>query len=61
MERRNPPLSEKAKGKQKADSADVSEVPLAKRELTIRFTEGVHDMIVSVGEKDSVRDIKAKV
>ncbi|KAF8496099.1 DUF2407 C-terminal domain-containing protein [Gautieria morchelliformis] len=60
-----PPLSEKAKGKRKAESLDPAyqppPPPPSRRELTIRFTEGVEDLIVSVGEKDSVRDIKKKI
>ena len=60
-----PPLSEKAKGKQRADSLDTTNEPFPRpperREMAIRFTEGVEDLIVSVGEKETVRDIKNKV
>lgn len=62
-----PVLSEKAKGKQRAEIPDVSngvastsQVPM-QREMVIRFTEGVEDLVVYVGEKDIVKDLKAKV
>ncbi|KAF8574333.1 hypothetical protein K439DRAFT_1416038 [Ramaria rubella] len=58
------PLSEKAKGKQRADTLDIPNPATPRsiqRDLTIRFTEGVQDLIVSVGQKDSVRDIKNKI
>jgi hypothetical protein len=59
------PLSEKAKGKQRADPIpeDVpdSRGPMPPRELMVRFTEGVQDLLLHVAEHDSVRDIKAKV
>ena len=59
-------LSEKAKGKQRAvDPPDVeqgtSSAQPASRDLTIRFTEGGSDLIVHVGEKDTVKDVKQKV
>ena len=59
-------LSEKAKGKQRAadppDSGQGSSAaqPVS-RDLTIRFTEGGSDLIVHVGEKDTVKDVKQKV
>jgi hypothetical protein len=59
-----PPLSEKAKGKQRAESLDVTSNPPpvpARRELAIRFTEGVVDLMVTVGETDTVRNVKNKV
>lgn len=60
-----PQLSEKAKGKQRADSLDLPDDPPppipARRELAIRFTEGVEDLIVTVREADTIRDIKNKV
>jgi beta-lactamase superfamily II metal-dependent hydrolase len=60
------PLSEKAKGKQRAvDVLDVgqdsSTTQPASRDLTIRFTEGGSDLIVHVVEKDTVKDVKYKV
>ena len=60
------PLSEKAKGKQRAlDHAEVeqgsSSTDPVSRNLTIRFTEGGSDMIVQVGERDTVGDVKQKV
>ncbi|KAG0700610.1 DUF2407 C-terminal domain-containing protein [Suillus ampliporus] len=44
-------LSEKAKGKQRAIDPD----------LTIRFTEGVPDLNLTVRPKDTVRDVKANI
>lgn len=35
--------------------------PLAQRPLTIRFTEGVEDLEITVSEKETVRDVKKKV
>lgn len=60
------PLSDKAKGKQRAvDPPDVgqgsSSPQPASRDLTIRFTEGGSDLIVHVVEKDTVKDVKQKV
>jgi hypothetical protein len=59
------PLSEKAKGKQRADPVpdDVfnNVVPIPPRQLMVRFTEGVQDLVLQVAENDSVRDVKAKV
>ncbi|KAI0297756.1 DUF2407 C-terminal domain-containing protein [Russula brevipes] len=59
------PLSEKAKGKQRADPIpeDVpdSSGPMPPRELMVRFTEGVQDLMLHVAEHDSVRDMKAKI
>jgi hypothetical protein len=59
-------LSEKAKGKQRAigppDAGQGSSCAQpASRDLTIRFTEGGSDLIVHVGEKDTVKDVKQKV
>ncbi|GJJ15755.1 hypothetical protein Clacol_010033 [Clathrus columnatus] len=61
-----PTLSEKARGKQRADAVEPESVPETnnpskQRELTIRFTEGVEDLTVYVVEKETVRDIKAKI
>jgi hypothetical protein len=60
------PLSDKAKGKQRAvEPPDAGQGPSsaqpASRDLTIRFTEGGSDLIVHVGEKDTVKDVKRKV
>ena len=58
-------LSEKAKGKQRADtiSEDIfnrgGPVPL--RELMVRFTEGIQDLVLHVAEHDLARDVKTKV
>ena len=60
-------LSEKAKGKQRA--VDLPEggqgssngAQPASRDLTIRFTEGGSDLILHIGEKDTVKDVKHKV
>ncbi|KAI9464956.1 DUF2407 C-terminal domain-containing protein [Lactarius psammicola] len=57
-------LSEKAKGKQRADpiSEDVpghgSSTP---RELMVRFTEGVQDLVLRLTEHDSVHDVKVQI
>lgn len=58
------PLSEKVKGKRRADDPEVTNIPTSAhqpRELSIRFTEGVLDLTLYVSEKDTVRDIKIKV
>lgn len=59
------PLSEKAKGKQRAvdvaDSGPSTPPVPSRRELTIRFTDGLPDLVVEVGAKDAVRDVKTKV
>jgi hypothetical protein len=58
-------LSEKAKGKQRAEPIleDVfnNGGPIPPRQLMVRFTEGVEDLVLQVAENDSVRDVKAKV
>lgn len=59
-------LSEKAKGKQRAVGPteigqSSSSTHPASRNLTIRFTEGGSDLIVHVGERDTVKDVKQKV
>ena len=57
-------LSEKAKGKQRADPI-LEDVPehggLTQRELMVRFTEGVQDLVLRLAEHDSVHDVKVKV
>ena len=59
------PLSEKAKGKQRADTTpeDVFDTtaPPPSRDLMVRFTDGVQDLVLHIAEHDSVRDVKAKV
>jgi hypothetical protein len=56
------PLSEKAKGKQRAVDNDGQESEVKPlRDLTIRFTEGLPDLVVQVGTTDAVRDVKTKV
>jgi hypothetical protein len=53
-------LSDKAKGKLRAiEPSEASEN--VSRELVIRFTEGEQDLVVVVGEEDTVRDVKQKV
>jgi hypothetical protein len=58
-------LSEKAKGKQRADPIPEDAFnrggPIPQRQLMVRFTEGVQDLVLHVAEHDSVRDVKAKV
>jgi hypothetical protein len=61
------PLSEKAKGKQRADPIQLDVFnnnnggPIPPRQLMVRFTEGVEDLVLEVADNDSVRDAKAKV
>jgi hypothetical protein len=59
------PLSEKAKGKQRADPISEDAFhrsnPPPPRELMVRFTDGVQDLVLHIAEHDSVRDVKAKV
>ncbi|THH10064.1 hypothetical protein EW146_g8488 [Bondarzewia mesenterica] len=52
-------LSEKAKGKQRAVDPVEPETP--SRELMVRFTEGIPDLVLPFDKKDSVRDVKAKI
>lgn len=61
-------LSDKAKGKQRAVEPDEAgrtsnEGPAVPelRSLTVRFTEGVEDLVLSVSPKDTVRELKKKV
>ena len=56
-------LSEKAKGKQRAvDPLVQQDTPQEEyKSLVIRFTEGVPDLTIRVGERDAVRDIKRNV
>jgi hypothetical protein len=59
------PLSDKAKGKQRADPIPEDVLnrsnPQPPRELMVRFTDGVQDLVLHIAEHDSVRDIKTKV
>jgi len=52
-------LSEKAKGKQRA--TEPAPQPDLSRDLVIRFTEGIPDLILKVSEKDAIRDVKNNV
>ncbi|KAH9991249.1 hypothetical protein BJV77DRAFT_1068389 [Russula vinacea] len=58
-------LSEKAKGKQRADPIREDAFnhggPIPPRQLMVRFTEGVQDLVLHIAEHDSVRDVKAKI
>jgi hypothetical protein len=56
-------LSEKAKGKQRAIDPELDGEPSRtdSRNLTIRFTEGIPDLVLFVTSTDAVRDVKAKV
>ncbi|KAL4073331.1 DUF2407 ubiquitin-like domain-containing protein [Scleroderma yunnanense] len=53
-------LSEKAKGKQRAVDPQPSSPPDS-RDLTIRFTEGLPDLVLHVTDSDTVRQVKAKI
>ncbi|KAG6330552.1 hypothetical protein ID866_8535 [Astraeus odoratus] len=53
-------LSEKAKGKQRAIDPELSGLQDS-RDLTIRFTEGIPDLVLHVTDKDTIRDVKAKI
>jgi len=54
-------LSEKAKGKQRATEPPVEPEPELSRDLVIRFTEGIPDLVLKVSEKDAIRDVKSNV
>jgi hypothetical protein len=59
-------LSEKAKGKQREidlslDQPSTSTPPDDSRDLTIRFTDGVPDLKLTVCPNDTVKDVKANV
>ena len=54
-------LSEKAKGKQRAIEPPDEPEPELFRDLVIRFTEGLPDLILKVSQKDAIRDVKANV
>ncbi|KAG8214392.1 hypothetical protein J3R82DRAFT_9385 [Butyriboletus roseoflavus] len=56
-------LSEKAKGKQRAIDPELDGEPSRtfSRNLTIRFTEGIPDLVLIVTSTDTVRDVKTKI
>ncbi|KAH7915447.1 DUF2407 C-terminal domain-containing protein [Hygrophoropsis aurantiaca] len=54
-------LSEKAKGKQRAVDPQPTDKSSHARDLTIRFTEGISDLVIKVALKDSVRDVKSNI
>ncbi|KZT09180.1 uncharacterized protein LAESUDRAFT_647550 [Laetiporus sulphureus 93-53] len=54
-------LSEKAKGKQRAVEPQSGNPEPPKRDLVIRFTEGIPDLTLQIAEKDVVRDVKNKI
>ena len=59
-------LSEKAKGKQRAveppDSSCTPEsVEELSRNLVIRFTEGIPDLVLNVSQRDTIRIVKNNV
>ena len=58
-------LSEKAKGKQRATEPPAEPPaepePDLSRDLVIRFTEGIPDLVLKVSEKDAIRDVKSNV
>jgi hypothetical protein len=68
------PLSEKAKGKQRAveplngerSTSSLPETQHAEdeclsRDLVVRFTEGFPDLTITIEREDFVRDVKRKV
>ncbi|KAL5501287.1 hypothetical protein ACEPAH_8547 [Sanghuangporus vaninii] len=57
-------LSEKAKGKRRAIEPPDEEEQIqmsAQRPVTVRFTEGIPDLALSLERRDSVRDLKRKI
>ncbi|KAI0712406.1 DUF2407 ubiquitin-like domain-containing protein [Earliella scabrosa] len=56
-------LSEKAKGKQRAEDPSPVSVPETPplKDLTVRFTEGIPDLTVEVAEQDTVKDVKSNI
>jgi len=56
-------LSEKAKGKQRATEppSEPEPQPELSRDLVIRFTEGIPDLILKVSQKDAIRDVKNNI
>lgn len=60
----SPILSEKAKGKQRASELSDEGGPAPPEELkslVIRFTEGVPDLTLHIGERDTIKDVKRAV
>ncbi|EJD50502.1 hypothetical protein AURDEDRAFT_150207 [Auricularia subglabra TFB-10046 SS5] len=59
------PLSEKAKGKQRAVEPEAApreeDVTEAHRDVLVRFSEGAHDLLIPVTRADTVRDIKRQI
>ena len=52
-------LSEKAKGKQRAvEPPDIEELS---RDLVIRFTEGIPDLVLNVSQRDTIRIVRNNV
>ncbi|KAH8113514.1 DUF2407 C-terminal domain-containing protein [Phellopilus nigrolimitatus] len=61
-----PGLSEKAKGKQRAvapqEDHDAPVVqPQPQRALTVRFTDGLPDLVLALGATDTVRSVKQQI
>jgi len=54
-------LSEKAKGKQRAVEPLAEPAPNLSRDLVIRFTEGIPDLILKVSQQDAIRDVKNNI
>lgn len=58
-------LSEKAKGKQRvvepANGSTPDPVEEASRDLVIRFTEGIPDLVLNVSQRDTIRIVKSNV
>lgn len=56
------PLSDKAKGKQRAQEPTNPEPSLStSKELVFRFTEGIPDLRLNINATDSVKGVKQKV
>ncbi|KZV95480.1 hypothetical protein EXIGLDRAFT_644247 [Exidia glandulosa HHB12029] len=69
------PLSEKAKGKQRAlnpeseptagpsapPTVPPSPEPSAHRDVLVRFSEGAHDLLIPVTRTDTIKDIKRQI
>jgi len=56
-----PTISEKAKGKQRAMEPSLDTPPEETRDIVIRFTEGIPDLPLQVGQSESVRDLKKRI
>ncbi|EJU06064.1 hypothetical protein DACRYDRAFT_73335 [Dacryopinax primogenitus] len=55
------PMSEKARGKQRAPLEELQNQAPRNRPITIRFTEGVPDLTLRIQEHDAIRDIKKQI